>query len=99
MGDCSTCMFACCCPCCLYGKNKARLDGPGSGCCGPCCTYSILSVCGLCCCVGASTRAALRGRFSIAGGFLGDCFSHMCCAPCALTQEKRELDAMNIPIA
>ncbi|KAH7101721.1 hypothetical protein BKA62DRAFT_703012, partial [Auriculariales sp. MPI-PUGE-AT-0066] len=39
-----------------------------------------------------SNRAATRARYRIAGDGGSDCFSSCCCAPCALTQESRELE-------
>ena len=41
------------------------------------------------------TRAEIRTRYGIRGGSVGDngdCFVSICCRPCALTQERREIE-------
>ena len=37
-------------------------------------------------------RANVRTRYSIRGDALGDCLTSWCCQPCALTQERREIE-------
>jgi Cys-rich protein (TIGR01571 family) len=37
------------------------------------------------------TREAIRERYGIRGGPFGDCMSSLCCRPCALAQERREI--------
>ena len=38
------------------------------------------------------TREELRERYGIRGAPFGDCLSSWCCRPCALTQERREIE-------
>jgi Cys-rich protein (TIGR01571 family) len=38
------------------------------------------------------TREETRERYGIRGNVFGDCFSLWCCRPCALTQERREIE-------
>ena len=38
------------------------------------------------------SRGDVRDRYNIRGGTCGDCCSSWCCAPCALTQERREIE-------
>ncbi|KAI9099436.1 PLAC8 family-domain-containing protein [Phlyctochytrium arcticum] len=92
-GDIGTCIFACCFPCYVYGTNKQALNR-NSGCVGDCCVYSLTMGCGCAPCVGSGGRGSVRAKYNITGGSCGDLLAHCCCAPCALTQEKREIDSM-----
>jgi Cys-rich protein (TIGR01571 family) len=38
------------------------------------------------------TREDIRERYSIRGDAIGDCVASWCCRPCALTQERREIE-------
>jgi len=38
------------------------------------------------------TREEVRERYGIRGAAFGDCLSSWCCRPCALTQERREIE-------
>jgi Cys-rich protein (TIGR01571 family) len=38
------------------------------------------------------SRGDTRDRYGIRGGTCGDCLSAWCCRPCALTQERREIE-------
>ena len=40
-----------------------------------------------------STRTDIRQRYEIRGNVVGDCLVSCCCVPCALTQERREIEA------
>lgn len=92
---CGTCCLACCCPCVVYGKNQQRA-AKKEGCFSDCLIFCLASSCGLHCCVGANGRGIIRGMRGINGGFLGDCCAHFCCGPCALTQERRELESVGL---
>ena len=37
-------------------------------------------------------RGSIRQRYNIKGGSCGDCCTALCCTPCELTQEARELE-------
>ena len=39
------------------------------------------------------TRAEARERYGIRGSALGDCFESWCCRPCALSQERQEIES------
>jgi len=38
------------------------------------------------------SRGDVRDRYGIRGGGCGDCLGTWCCGPCALTQERREIE-------
>lgn len=38
------------------------------------------------------SRSDIRSRYDIRGEGFGDCLSSLFCRPCALTQERRELE-------
>jgi Cys-rich protein (TIGR01571 family) len=101
---CGTFCLACWCPCIAYGQNKARLDylsnhgasdprhGGGGSCSGDCFLHGCLtSFCGIGWVLQISTRKNTRSRYNIAGGGLEDCCTSLCCGPCALTQESKEM--------
>jgi len=90
-------------PCVIYGQNKTRLEHlerqgyphpeGGEACGGDCFTHGALTVCcGLGCLVQMAGRERVRHRYRIEGGGCGDFCCSWCCAPCALTQESRELE-------
>jgi len=100
--DSITFLFACCLPCTIYSKNKTRYESlqnwgvphpqggelVGRG-------TIMYGVIGCCCCggiLGMPNRRNIRGRYSIRGGTTSDFLLSCCCAPCALTQESRELE-------
>ncbi|KAL2912482.1 hypothetical protein HK105_208054 [Polyrhizophydium stewartii] len=41
-----------------------------------------------------SNRSTIRAKYNIMGDSCADCCIHTFCATCALTQEKREVEAM-----
>lgn len=89
--DPETCLIACCFPCVIYGKNHQRItQKPDS--IADACVYFWAVICGITCCVGGSGRGAVRVVRGIDGGCCEDCCIHLWCSPCALTQEKLELD-------
>ncbi|GIL81279.1 hypothetical protein Vretimale_1095 [Volvox reticuliferus] len=94
-GGCGTCCYAYCCPCCQYGQNIGRMPAGevccGGNCCGACCCYFILMELGLCCFLHCGARSWLRKKYSIPGDPCQDCCTALCCAPCAMCQEHREL--------
>jgi len=90
-------------PCAIYGKNKTRREaleqhgrphpegGEIAG--SDTITYAALQCCcGLGWIVGMSNREQSRNRYKVAGDGATDCFLSCCCAPCALTQESREIE-------
>jgi Cys-rich protein (TIGR01571 family) len=38
------------------------------------------------------SRSDIRSRYDIRGEGIGDCLNSLLCRPCALTQERRELE-------
>jgi len=38
------------------------------------------------------SRSDIRSRYGIRGEGIGDCLNSLFCRPCALTQERRELE-------
>ncbi|KAF8891469.1 PLAC8 family-domain-containing protein [Gymnopilus junonius] len=102
-----TCCNALWCPCMVYAGNKARVeyldekdgvlpDEERGTCSGDCWIHGLLTV--FTGCVGGwvlqiPTRTSIRHRYAIAGDGLDDCCAVMCCcAPCALAQERREIE-------
>jgi len=43
-------------------------------------------------CAQMGGRTDVRNRYDIRGGPVGDFFDSVCCLPCALTQESREIE-------
>ncbi|KDQ15658.1 hypothetical protein BOTBODRAFT_284093 [Botryobasidium botryosum FD-172 SS1] len=100
--DSITFFFACCLPCVIYSKNKTRYEslqdwgvphsrggvpvGRGT------ITYGVMGCCYCGGIPGMPNRRNIRGRYSIRGSSASDFFLSCCCAPCALTQESRELE-------
>ncbi|KAI0305344.1 PLAC8-domain-containing protein [Multifurca ochricompacta] len=100
--ECGLCCWATWCPCVVYGKNKERLrnlqdqgvplPGGGERHTDDCCVYGALNFPGYGWVLQISTRADIRNRYGIRGDGNGDCFASGCCTPCALTQERREIE-------
>ncbi|KLO16137.1 PLAC8-domain-containing protein [Schizopora paradoxa] len=100
-GTCTWC-FACWCPCIVYAKLQSRLsflernnyphpDG-GNGCTSECFIHGCLtSLCGVGWALQIGQRSAIRDRYRISGNGCGDCMGALCCTPCTLTQESREV--------
>ncbi|KAJ7133818.1 PLAC8-domain-containing protein [Mycena filopes] len=90
-------------PCIVYGRNRARfqsletygtvstetVDGLIGGDSLMYCAAQCFGCGGL---VGMMGRGQTRARYGIAGSGGGDCLLSCCCAPCALTQESREIE-------
>lgn len=91
--DCGTCLLACCCPCIVYGQNH-QTAFKKEGCFADALVYCLLSYVFCTPCLAASGRGNIRAVRGIEGGFLGDCCTHLCCGPCALTQEKKEAEIL-----
>ncbi|KAI9092363.1 PLAC8 family-domain-containing protein [Phlyctochytrium arcticum] len=93
--DCTSNMGACCIgcffPCVMYGMNKKDLSHRSS-CVGDCIMYALVASMGCGACVGGGGRTTMRARYNIRGDSCVDCLAHLCCHPCALTQERMELD-------
>ena len=89
--DLGTCLISWFCPCVTYGQNQQRAQKK-DGCVGDAAIFALAACCGCYSCVGASGRGNVRAVRNIEGGFATDCLVHCCCVPCALTQEKNELD-------
>ncbi|KAJ3274040.1 hypothetical protein HDV01_003533 [Terramyces sp. JEL0728] len=94
--DVTTCVKALFCPCIVYAQNKQVLNRTGS--IGP---DALLYCCGIdfwCCgstgAIGGSNRSEIRQSRNIQGSFATDFITHCFCAPCALTQEKLELELL-----
>ncbi|KAH9249136.1 hypothetical protein BASA81_013160 [Batrachochytrium salamandrivorans] len=65
------------------------------GCCFDAFLYGLAGSVGLYACCGCYGRIRVRVSTNIVNeSSVSDCLTHLCCASCALTQEKRELDAV-----
>ncbi|KAG6872446.1 hypothetical protein C0995_009703 [Termitomyces sp. Mi166 len=98
-----TCCLAWCLPCILYGSNRKRMSylerngapdpDHGGVCNNHCCIYGLLTVClGIGCILQIGNRGNIRSRYDIKGGGCTDCLTSCFCSPCALTQEKGEIE-------
>eukprot|EP00735_Rhodelphis_limneticus_P007620 TRINITY_DN201_c0_g1::TRINITY_DN201_c0_g1_i1::g.1721::m.1721 TRINITY_DN201_c0_g1::TRINITY_DN201_c0_g1_i1::g.1721 ORF type:complete len:144 (+),score=17.96,sp/P0CW97/PCR3_ARATH/37.90/3e-15,PLAC8/PF04749.12/3.3e-23 TRINITY_DN201_c0_g1_i1:112-543(+) len=90
-GGLGTCILTWCAPCVTYGQTYEKV-GQGS-CLVGCCLYIICAQCYLCCVMGCQTRGIIRQKYNIPGSTIEDCFCHMCCPLCALTQESNTVMA------
>eukprot|EP01090_Pellita_catalonica_P017438 TRINITY_DN5263_c0_g1_i1.p1 TRINITY_DN5263_c0_g1~~TRINITY_DN5263_c0_g1_i1.p1 ORF type:complete len:116 (+),score=2.73 TRINITY_DN5263_c0_g1_i1:78-425(+) len=90
--DCEICLCSFCFPCVQVGRNMGEDTGIGEG---DCCTWSFLyilaNVVGAACIVHLIERGRVREHFGIKGDVIGDLMCVLCCAPCALAQEGREI--------
>jgi len=99
---CGLCCMSVWCPCVVYSKNKQRLHslqtqgtplaGGGETYDSNCCIYGGLDFTGYSWIMQLRTREEIRERYNIRGAAFGDCLSSWCCRPCALTQERREIE-------
>ncbi|KAH6569026.1 hypothetical protein BASA60_008361 [Batrachochytrium salamandrivorans] len=72
--------------------NQQRAENK-EGCFMDAAMYCIASSCGFQSCIGCMGRGHVRAVSNITNdSSVADCLTHLCCSPCALTQEKRELD-------
>ncbi|KAH9964822.1 PLAC8 family-domain-containing protein [Russula compacta] len=86
----------------FYSQNKQRfrhledhgvpLSGGGERYNDDCRTYFCLTIVYLWWYPQASNRRNIRRRYGIRGSFMGDCYASCCCVPCALVQERREIE-------
>lgn len=88
-------------PCLVYGKNKTRLEALQAGAPHPTggeilgndtIIYGALHCCALGWVFGMANRAATREHYKIEGNAVNDCLLSAFCAPCALTQQSREIE-------
>ncbi len=56
-----------------------------------CCAYGILANCYLCWIPHMCEREALRKKYNLKEEPMGDCPTALCCGPCAICQEAREI--------
>ncbi|KAF5324172.1 hypothetical protein D9619_011320 [Psilocybe cf. subviscida] len=102
-GRCETCIVATICPCWIHAKNKKRYmhlteqgtpdpQHGGKFFSGACCFTGVFAMCGLDFICRMGTRGDIRKRYNIKGGAVSDCCVSMCCGPCQLTQDLRELE-------
>ncbi|KAI0293944.1 PLAC8 family-domain-containing protein [Russula brevipes] len=99
---CNLCCWATFCPCVVYGQNKRRLrhlqrqgvplPGGGTRINGDCRAYCCVALPCFFWVLQMGSRIDVRNRYDIRGDGSGDCLSSLCCRPCALTQEQRELE-------
>ncbi|KAH9962162.1 PLAC8 family-domain-containing protein [Russula dissimulans] len=99
---CNLCCWATFCPCVVYGQNKQRLRHlQREGAALPSGAKRVSEDCRGFCCMALpcfywvfqmGSRTDVRNRYDIGGGPLKDFFDSVCCLPCALTQESREIE-------
>jgi len=99
---CRLCLWATFCPCIIYGQNKQRLrylsnrggplPGGGDKFSHDCRVYCCMAVPCFYWAFQMGSRSDIRSRYDIRGEGIGDCLNSLLCRPCALTQERRELE-------
>jgi len=99
---CGLCCFATWCPCFVYTHNKQHLRSlqannaplpPGTEQTdADCCIYCGLTYCSLSWILQLGPREDIRLRYAVRGDAVTDCLISAFCRPCALTQERRELE-------
>jgi Cys-rich protein (TIGR01571 family) len=93
--DWGSCCYGYWCTPCLFGSNAEKISG--SSCVGMCCLYSILASCYLCWVPHTMERKKLREKYGlIENPSCGDILTTLCCGPCALCQEAREMKSRSI---
>jgi len=100
--SCNACCWSLWCPCVVYSHNKQRLHSlqtqgtplprGSESLDAHCCIYGSLDCIGFGWILQVQTRADLRERYEIRGSMVDDCFASWCCRPCALSQERREIE-------
>jgi len=78
------------CPCILYGQVVEQA-GYGS-CMSSCLLYLICMPCCGACLIHAPTRGKMRNDYKLQESCADDRLATCCCGPCALCQERRELN-------
>jgi len=100
---CGLCCFATWCPCMVYSRNRQHLRNlqiegiplpPGNERMidAYCCIYSGLLVLLYGSTLQIGTRREIRARYRIRADHCDDCLVSAFCHPCALTQERREME-------
>ena len=84
------CCFGCCCFPCLFGANAQRIDG--KNCFVMCVVYTLLIECYLCWVPHFLERQKFRQKYNIKSDNCNDILLTMCCGPCAMCQETREMN-------
>ncbi|PAA63770.1 hypothetical protein BOX15_Mlig033858g2 [Macrostomum lignano] len=89
--DCGICIVAYFLPCYTHGKTAEAV--------GDSCVLCAIGYLFVAPCVGAVIRGKVRDKQGIAGGFVGDFFTYLCCPLCALVQDAQEVKDMVPPSA
>jgi len=104
--DCCTFIMALLIPCWVAGQNEELKTGGNPGCACTCMTGCCIGICAtafnLPCIFSwwlGTRRSDTRYRYRIAGDACEDCMCHLCCSPCALTQESLEIRKRKAQIA
>eukprot|EP00210_Caulerpa_lentillifera_P007007 g6701.t1 len=92
LDDAGICVWGVCCLPCLFGENTYGLYATDTE-SGPfiltCCLY--LACLPFYSCIGGLFRNDLRRKYGLKHEPCGDCVVHLCCFPCAICQEAREI--------
>ncbi|CAF0725057.1 unnamed protein product [Adineta steineri] len=88
--DCGSCCYGFCCTPCLFGSNANKISG--KNCFLMCCAYGLLANCYLCFIPHMMERQKMREKYNLKENpSCGDLLTTLCCGPCALCQEAREM--------
>lgn len=80
------CLQGLLCPCCLYGKNNKEVSNDTF--CGSMLCYLLCFPC----CQQTKTRYLIRQKYNLLAQPCDDCCVSWFCTPCALCQERREIE-------
>ncbi|KAK1605675.1 hypothetical protein QYE76_029348 [Lolium multiflorum] len=92
--DAGLCCLTCFCPCVTFGRVAEIVSGGERSCGAAGAIYVLIAALTRCQWIYSCTyRARLRTQYALPDAPCCDCCVHLCCSPCALTQEYRELKA------
>ena len=86
--DIGLCLLSFFLPCITFGKT---MEAMGKSSCILGAVYFWIPLLNLICWI--QLRGAIRDKYNIDGGIVGDLFAICCCPPCALVQENQQVGA------
>ncbi|XP_023738715.1 protein PLANT CADMIUM RESISTANCE 3 [Lactuca sativa] len=90
--DVPNCCLTCWCPCITFGQIAEIVDKGNTSCGVHGALYAIIAAFTCCGCLYSCIfRSKMRSQYGLHETPCNDCLVHVCCEPCALCQEYREL--------
>ncbi|KAG0546810.1 hypothetical protein BDA96_01G025900 [Sorghum bicolor] len=99
LDDCHICCLTYWCPCITFGRIAEMVDRGATSCGTSGALYAVIAclTASQCTWVYSCTyRAMMRAQFGLPEAPCADCLVHLCCEPCALCQQYRELTARGL---